>query len=350
MSDAAPAAAPDYTVRPADLGRDRARILELWRSGLGHQGNPEGKLEWYYERNVVHAPDVLLMEECHEAIGVACIAPRRMCLGPQSLDAGVLTDFVVAPERRGFFPALRLQREAREFGLAHYALLFGVPNDQSEAIVKRAGYQRVGEQVRWAVAVRTGAYLARHFPGWAAGLLGGLVDGGKAVLRRFATLFSRRFEGRWIDRPDARFDRLADACRDGRVLMGLRDCRYLDWRFGQSPLRAHRFFALEASHDSLAAYAVCHPRDDVLVVDDFLVDPHLPGAAACLWRALSREAYRMGHRGVSVTVLAPHDTSATLAAAGWVPRERVPVYAAIGPLWSALAAAAWFLTAADIDT
>lgn len=98
--------APAYRVSPADPAADRERILALWREGLAQKGIPGGKLDWYYLRNPEGTPEVVFLHAAGapEAIGVACMSPRRMRIGAETAVAGTLVDFVVTPEHRSFFP------------------------------------------------------------------------------------------------------------------------------------------------------------------------------------------------------------------------------------------------------
>lgn len=345
MSDAI-AGVPQGDVVGADLERDREAILALWRSGLGHHGDPAGKLAWFYAAHPLGAPTLLMLRAGTEAIGIASIAARRMRYGGAELEAGVLADFVVRPDQRGFFPALALQRRVRELGAANHALLYGLPNPQSEAIVKRVGYRAVGAVTRWAMALRTGTYLARRMPRWLAGGVGAVVDRSRHAVAAARSATGPRLQAHWVDEAVAEMDALWQAAIDPAVLMGVRDRAFLQWRFARHPFLPHRFFVLEQG-GRLCAYAACHVRDDSLEVSDFLVDPATPDAAITLWRTLAREAYRDGHTRLTVRFLGPAALQEAMRAAGLSPRDADALYAVAGTL--ATLPAQWYFTAADND-
>lgn len=341
---------PAYAATPADLERDRDAILALWRTGLAHHGMPEAKLGWFYERHPEGRPEVVLLETGGTPVGVASVARRRMRLGPRALLAGALVDFVVAPDHRGLFPALFLQRRMRETGLARLEVLFGAPNKNSEAVVRRAGYRHVGDQVRRARVLRSGAYLARYLPRRPSAVLGAIADGARLIAAMARVAMGPKLRFAWLDRPDERFDRLWEAAAGTGELLGVRDRAFLTWRFAENPLRRHRFFVAENRDDGrLAAYAVCHTSDETLHVDDFLCDHRIRGAARSMWLQLARGAYHEGQRSLSVTFMGPRRDNEAIEAAGLIERGRRPVYAAFAGE-TAGAVASWYLTSADDDT
>jgi hypothetical protein len=351
MSAAAPSpTAPAYRVEPGELPRDRETVLALWRSGLAHQGMPEAKFAWFYERNPEGPPDILLLRAGSEAVGVAAVGARRMRCGSRSFLAGALVDFVVVPDHRGLFPALLLQRRMRETGHSRFELLFGLPNAQSGAVVRRAGYRHAGDQVRSARVLRSSAYLARHLPRALSLVAGKLVDRARDLATSVRKRLGPQWRHAWLDRPDARFDALWQSAAAAGAMYGVRDREFLAWRFCECPYRRHRFLVLEAEDGRLVAYAACHATEEALHVSDFLCDPAVDGAARSLWLHLASEGYREGHRSLSVNFLGPPRDRNAMSAAGLVERERRPVYASFAGADPAGSGSSWYLTAADDDS
>ena len=339
-----------YSTQPADLHADRGRILALWREGLGQNGKPEAKYEWYYARHPNGAPRVFFLchEDATEPVGVATISTRMLHDGDRTHVAGFLADFVVNRDHRSFFPALFLQREIRRRGLGTFPVLFGIPNAQSEAIVKRVGYRRVGELVRYVLVVRSAAYLSRRMPGWAARLLGAFIDPMLRLRDQAGSSVLRTLRVEWRDATDARFDELWQRALGWGFIMGERGARFLQWRCASSPFGAHRFLTI-VQGGVLHAYAACRVEDDALAVLDFMWDPSQPRAGQALWGALSREASQRKLSRLSVACLAPAAMRAALESAGLVARERQPLYAAFADAALESTAPRWFVTAADED-
>ena len=311
---------------------------------------PEAKLEWFYERHPEGGPEILMLQAGGVPVGVASAGARRMRQGTHAIVAGALTDFVVAPDHRGLFPALLLQRRLREVGLVRFPVLFGMPNRQSEAVVRRLGYRHVGDHVRRARVLRSGSYLARYVPRPLSDLLGAIADRARYLSLTVRAMSGPRLRFAWIERPDERFDRLWEAAAGNGALIGVRDRAFLSWRFADNPLCSHRFFVAEVEGDEnrLAAYAACRVDEGTLHVSDFLCDPAIAGAARSLWLNLARHAFDGGHRSLSVSFLGPQHEQSAIEAAGLIPRERRPVYAAWADGGTA-AGTTWYLTSADDD-
>jgi hypothetical protein len=347
-----PAGGASYRTERADPGADRTAIRDVWRTGLTQKGMPEAKLDWYYLRNPGGPPIVCFLrhEGSAAAVGTASLSLRRMRLDGSDVAAGVLADFVVVPDHRSFFPALFLQKDMRRRGRESFPVVFGLPNEQSEAVVRRAGYRRVGLEVRRARVLRSGVYLSRHLPPWLGKALGALID--RARMAAVAALAQRMpFTAQWLDAPDERFDDLCLRATSPGVLTGVRDRRFLAWRFADCPFHAYRFYAVACSRTGrLAAYAACRARGDTLEICDFLVDRGVARAGARLWLGVAREAYREGYRSVSVEFLGGDAVRREMELAGFVAREGRPMYAAFDGPASLADEAGWYLTLADEDT
>jgi hypothetical protein len=341
-----------YRVDLADLGRDREHLLALWQTGLQQGGKPEAKLDWYYRANPAGVPRVLILRPPggETPVGVASIVPRRMSLGAETFVAGELADFVVAPEHRNFFPALILQRAVRVEALRTHPIVFGMPNENSDAVVQRAGYRRIGSIVRHARVLRSSEYFSRHVPRWLARIAGAAADLVRAPLHILRSRRASGFAPTWIDRPDARFDDLwKRACATG-LMIGERDARFLTWRFADSPMSPHRFLVLESGDArTLAAYAACSVVDNRLHVRDFLADRAIPGAGIRLFVEVARAAWLAALTSVSVEFFGDPEVRRHIRDAGWVQREERGFYASFEGRPELLQESRWYITRADED-
>lgn len=343
---------PAYRVEPADLQVDRERVKAIWATGLAQGAMQEARLRWYYDSNPEGAPRVFLLRASatEEVVGVATLALRRMRWQGQAAVGGFLVDFVVVPEHRNFFAALLLQKEILRRAGEEHAIIFGTPNARSEAVVRRAGYTRVGHMVRSACILRSGTHLQKVLPGWAAAIAAVPVDLGLGARAMLRGLGGPRFDTAWRERPGEDFDQLWERTRDAPVLIGCRDRAYLEWRFNEGPYGAHRYFTLlERPGGRLVAYAACQVRDNALHVSDFLVDGAVAGVGRRLWLELAREARRRGHRTVSVSFLGPESVRGEMQRAGFAERTRQPMYAALEGRAELADAGRWYLTNADED-
>jgi hypothetical protein len=345
--------ASSYTVTQGRIDIYAAHMLALWRSGLTHSGNPQAKLDWYYTRNVQGLPTVFFLNHTDSRlpVGVAAIGQRDMRLNGETIRAGALVDFVTTSEHRTLFPALLLQKELRQQGLATHQVLYGLPNTKSLAVVRRAGYSPVGQMVRYARVLRSAAFVARHLPEWLSKTAGPVIDTCRQLLLLASLLTQPKYRTSWLESPDVRFDTLWENLQMKDVLIGRRDRAFLAWRFKDNRTHKHAIFTISAPDTKqLVAYAVCEEDATTLHVRDFLADPNIPNSMNSLWAHLISNAYGRGLSTISVEFLGNRDITHTIQAAGFKPREKQPMYAATNADWQALLNEnMWFLTSADKD-
>ena len=342
-----------YSVVVANVMADGEKIRSLWLAGMNAMTSCEAKFDWYYQRNPNGAPDILFLLHNGNAdtVGVAAVGHRRMRLNNVMLLTAVTVDFVVRPEHRTLFPALLLQKEVCRRALQMHHVVWGLPNLYATAVFSRAGYQLVGQMVRYARVLRSTEYLARHLSPLISRVAGTIVDWILLGIFVWRKPRARSYLTKWQQRPDARFDDLWQRSAAPNQLMGVRDEQYLTWRFGDFLLRAYSFFTLASAEDQrLIGYAVCEIDQQTLHVRDFLIDPNIAGAAAYLWHSLVKEAYRKGLTSLSVEFHGGELLQKELTDAGLSARDQRPLYAALAkeslPL---LQGRQWYLTCADVD-
>lgn len=348
------AAPSSYAALPADLQTDRSIIVSLWVTNLGHPERRQDKYDWFYLRNPAGLPKVLLAHSPAEngaAVGVIGLATRQMRLAGQTLNAGLLADFGVTAEHRTLYPAMLLQTSLRDRFLPQCGLIYGFPNPKSEPVVKRLGYKVAGRMVRYVRVLRSANYLPAQIPHLVRRAVGHTADWWRHTLRR--TRYAHDFRGRqtqWMDQPDARFDALWAAQKDPALLIGVRDRRYLAWRFEPKPWRKFRFLTLSAQNDGLIGYAVCEVVGKVLHVRDLLCHPEHPDSLNLLFDTLFRDAYADGRSSVSFEFLGPADIQSKLHQLGMLARDARNVFCTMAPEQAqALEQAQWYLTSADED-
>lgn len=315
---------PAYTIHVADLERDRALILELWRGNLGQEARMARKYDWFYRDCPFGAPLVLLLR--HEAsgawVGVASAGPRRMWLDGRELLAGVLVDLAVLPEHRSLGPALMLQMALMEAGLHRFELLYGFPNPKATAVFKRVGYAPLGELVRHARVLRHGDYLRQRLPAALAVPAGALVD---LADRLRLAMRGGGLRTRWSDDAGDVPTALWDSALAGPGPVAVRDTAFLRWRFDASPLVEVRHLLVSDGEGRCVAWFACEARERALHVLDGWVVEGAGGPGRAVLAALLRAARAAGHASVSVE-LGGAALTPGWRTAGFVPRQSRPVF------------------------
>lgn len=321
--------APRYSVVAADLERDRSKILAFWQRIGFSSADRADRYDWFHLRG----PDgqgriyLLLPEGGEQIVGTACAGTRWICLpGGRRLRASVLVDFAVDPAHRSVGPALLLQRTAREREMEHADLLYGLPDTKAVPIFKRLGCDQLLQEASYAYVVRTGPYLQRKLPAWAAwigSLAGALIDQFRAWNLWGKTLFPNLHCTWSADAPPD-----LDALWAGRVAglacgMGVRDRQYLGWRFSSPDWR---FAVVSGKRDSEPlAYMACRRAGDELLVGDLLLSGDSADQQRAL-RAFLRVARKEPVKVIRLDLLAPAGTVQALNAAGFSARGERPCF------------------------
>ncbi|NLE39644.1 MAG: GNAT family N-acetyltransferase [Pirellulaceae bacterium] len=257
------------TVRPLEVEQDREAVLDLWRRNL-----PEGaseRYEWLYRSG--RARGWLGCDTLGNAVGAIGLLSREMRLFGSPCSAGQPIDLNVDRGHRLGGLAMRLQRSLIDAaGDGRPALIYGLPNAQSEAVLRRVGYEVVGTVQRWARPLKSREYFSERMPQGVVGDLTSRALDAALWLRSPESRYWRRRDHRVevTDRFDERFDRLAREVADRHPVFGDRSADYLNWRFRDAPGAVFRILCLSSPSDRLLAYLVYHQRDGVAYMADFL--------------------------------------------------------------------------------
>ena len=340
-----------YAVRMADVQTDREAVMALWQTHM--RAPPQGKFEWFYLGHPIAPPHLLLLIHgpCADAVGIAGLGARGICVKGEYKTAGVLADLVVLPEHRTLYPALLLQKQMRQTALSMHSIVYGFPNKNSTPIVRRLGYAQVGELVRYSRVLRHAGYLERRLPGWLSTLLGGVADRVMPFFQKPDRWRRNTWECAWLDAFDARFDVLWARASAFDGVIGVRDAKFLAWRYSAQPGHQYRIFVATAPGETgVTAYAVCEAIGTTLHVRDFLVDPVCEGAVHRLVHLLAREAFRQACFNLSLEFLGPGAWRDSLLRAGLRERGKRMLYASFAPQdQERLRTLDWYVTGADED-
>ncbi len=344
-------ASPAYTVSRGDVAADGARVTDLWQSGLTMHGRHSEKFAWYYRQAVEGLPEIFFLNQAETTVGVAAVGPRRMQLDSKRYMGGMLIDFVTMPAHRIFFPAMLLQREVHHRALKSHDVLFGFPNAAATPIVRRAGYSCVGQQTRYARVIKSARYLEKFLPEYLSRVIGRCADVLRLTLIRLSMVTLPELKTAWQDRADDRFDTLWSRVQLARVLIGVRDQRFLNWRFSACPFQSFKYFCVHSlDEQQLLAYAVCEMNGGILHIHDFLVATDAPYARRRLWLGLVLEASRLGCSSVSVVFMGDAAESDCMENAGFVARDTRAVFADMAERVPRSEVTSWYLTGADDDS
>lgn len=264
-----------YDVSRHDTDTVREDVLAAWQTYFPQA--PEGRWQWMYEANPAGRGLVWIArhQESGAMVGSTALLPRRFVVRGRPCTAGIAADFVVHDGHRAFGPAVALQRAtatALEDGELDF--MYGLPNPRALAVLKRAGYQRVGSvthltrllRARDFIAKRTRSDRFANFLAPLADLALGLVAASRARAR--SSLDVSPMEPQTFD---ARFDDLWRTAQENHPILGERSGALLNWRFKKHPVARHHVFGLyDRCTEALLGYVVFHTVHRRTTIDDLL--------------------------------------------------------------------------------
>jgi hypothetical protein len=341
-----------YRVTRGDPVADRARILELWeRCGFASGERAAARYDWFYLQNPAGPGRVYLLFSGLELVGAMGAGSREIACGRDRspLKAAMLADFVVDPAHRSMFPALQLQRVAREQELRDAQLIYGVPGDKAEPVFRRLGFSARLSSGNHARVLRSAKFVYRVLPRVPTPLVRvacGIVDRLRLLLPWMLCKLAG-VRGQWRRELPGEIDELwrNAAAADG-VATGVRDLQFLAWRF--HPSRADwRVLAVTGRRGSLLAYFVCLGKGDYLWVYDLLLADRDAGALPLL--ALSLAGWGEGVNSVRVPFGGSPRMERALSRAGYRLRDARTCFLIQAPGADARLPPEWWLTKADED-
>jgi hypothetical protein len=265
-------------------------MLNLTRPRRGER--PIAFLRWKYLENPDGVAVVWTVRTRPEGklVGFTACIPRRVVVRGTEQLAWVGADFSIHPEFRTLGPAVKLRRQASlQINTGRAAFLFAHPNDKMASIHARCGHIPLGAMIQLArplqlaskLARRTGGAFLKHIARWG-------VD---PLLRTAMRLWTPQLSSvQRLPAPvfDQRFDALFATHAQSFPVIGVRDARYLNWRWsprsGDNPQ-----VLVDLEGGELRGYAVfTTDREDIVIRD--LFPGHDTRVMNRLLSALVREA------------------------------------------------------------
>lgn len=346
-----------YTISQADPLESRQAILDLWKQNF--PAASESRYPWLYQTG--RARSWLLETDDGATVGATGLMDRTIYSPEGVLRAGQAIDLNVDQNHRTVGPALSLARtlvqSARQEG---YQLVYGFPNADSEPVLKRVGYRRLGVLQRWYKPLRCEKILETRLQNplarKAAAVASLAVNTALAVKSR--EVFYRRPAEIHVKQSggfDASFDLLWRNVSGQFPWIGERTADYLSWRFGQSPSGRFEVFCIKNACQELLAYLVFSCQDGIVHVNDFLFTD--AWSLNLLLSEFLRHVRKLKAAAVIVVFLGPGFVIETLKAFGFWRRPAV-WNAMVSVDWNRpgtdtstiLDEQRWYLTRADIDT
>lgn len=334
----------------------RREVLATFRATRRHEGS-DARCDWLYSSNPDGKAVLWAIREVKtkEMVGFTVTLPRRMIVDGQVRTGWNGADFSMLPKYRTLGLAMKLRRAAKEeIEAGRVDFLYAHPNERMALIHAKVGHQPVGRMLRYAKPLKMAPYLRDRVKSEAvAGVTGRMLD---PLLRFDGREWRHRmsWDVRAVERPrfDDGYDHLFDEAAACARVIGVRDARYLNWRYADNPL--YRTHAIEAREGGrLRGYLLFIVQGDAASIKD-VFPPNDETVARDLIAAMIREGRRLGLKSVSITTLEGNPFDARFAEFGFRRRlesSQMFAYARADSPWRdvVLDNDSWFLTVGDRD-
>jgi hypothetical protein len=329
----------------ATLAATRQSTVTAARYDWLYRDNPDGQAVLWSIRSA----------ESGDFAGFTVALPRRVLVDGKQHLCWNGADFSVRQKYRTLGVAIQLRRAARnavDTGRADF--LYAHPNRKMQIVHEKAGHVAVGTMVRYAKVLRSAPYYRRYLPGqWMPAVAGTITDWtahGTRTLKRHRQLSATRVIQ--CDAFDDRFDRLFEDAHRVRRVIGVRDARYLTWRYACNPL--YRTSAVVSEDNGrLLGYALFKVTDGVVSILDVFASPILP-VERDLVNRLINHALELHLTSVTMVMLEGHPMEQVLADFGFMRRPDSSQMFGYAPQHSAwkntvLARESWYASVGDRD-
>ena len=264
-----------YSVIKADIQKGKQRILSVWEKNF--KDVTQERYRWFYENNPYGQALSWLVtdQETNSVVGSTALFPRGMSLDGKKALAGIAADFAVNRDHRSLSAALKLQKAVLS-GCKENKMefIYGFSNEQSEAVLLRAGHKKLGEAHRLAKLLRTKSKLKKYLPLPGVNLLSIALDFILATFskeRSYAK--SSHFKIELPKRFDERFDSLWEEAKSQFKVIGERTQQYLNWKYVDNPHKKYHIFSLvEKEGEKILGFVVFYLQDNSCFVADLLYE------------------------------------------------------------------------------
>jgi len=262
-----------YTVEQADLVKDRDVLSALWQRNYGDVDT--GRFEWLYYKSDANPMCFVIKTEEGDVVGMNGVLTRNIEAFGDAITIAHAIDFLIDKKHRTAGPAIQMQRFLiKELAEQNIRLVYGFPMPAAQLVLRRLGYQALGDYQRWVKPVSGGFILAKYLPGLLSRILSPLVT--LALQMVSSDLFYRKSAGMKVDMNaviDERFDELWQKSNCKPSVIGERGRHFVAWRFSDFHKTKYKVYTLNNQKDDLKGYIIYQVNGEVASIHDlFAID------------------------------------------------------------------------------
>ena len=259
--------------------------------------------DWrYLGRPCAAAPIVVWAENEGQRVGALTIFPHDFYVLDGEYPLGVLGDISVRIECRGLGIAGAMFRFMTQ--IEALRSLYGclvLPNEDAARPLRKSGWHDANRIERFAKVLDIGSRFSER----AGSSLQRILAAPLNLLMRGLTYeglyHSRRYRAVLVSHLDDGFDELWRGAEKHGQIIGVRDARYLRWRYQHHPLNTYRMLAIMDS-DNVCGYAMYRLAGSLCLVEDAFCREPSRHATHVVGLLLAHLREQTSASGVSVSI------------------------------------------------
>jgi len=228
--------------------------------------------DWRYLGRPNEQKPIIVWAEAEQGvkIGALSLIPHHYLINNKVAHVGVLGDISVAKEWRGKGIAQQMFKYLSEAESARkLSACLVLPNEAAARPLMKANWRTISTMTRYVKLIDVEKRLRKPLKAsWLSRPVSFVLNFAlKAMSFETYKGNGHGYKGAVIDGFDHRFDALWDNAKKEGMIIGLRNKRYLTWRYANHPLVHHQIFTL--THNSqLCGYVIYHCHGDSCHIDD----------------------------------------------------------------------------------
>ncbi len=248
-------------------------LLDIWNDSL--PALDARRINWSYENNPFGKAHVWLIKDtgANNYFGVCAVFPRKFRLGQIEVNAGIMADLAIKKCYRSLGPVLKLLRTV--ISSHNFETLIGIPNLSADSVLQRAGFKKFGKMKRFVKVFRLNKTLKSE-----------IRCNRRPFISRSIDLYFRSETNLWkIRNIKKRWNTFSGKTKFGNEtdkvwlsgsrklgLVGLRERKYMNWRFCEYPYLSYRLFTLcSKNNNCVLGYIIFFEKNNIFFIDDLFV-------------------------------------------------------------------------------
>jgi GNAT superfamily N-acetyltransferase len=272
-----------FVIREAELPADKELLLSTLLRNRNSAFNElrKERFEWSYTTNPYGKPRAWMAHDTrtNKCVGIASAFPRKILIDGKPLTCMNTGDTAVDKKLRSLGLAVRLLQKRQEEATENNAtFLYSYPVDNMEVVLSHIGWKTIDKFPRDGIILKVNKYIEKYIKvqtlssaiSFAPNLLlaswWGNFSGKKGFQVKLQT--KNKFE--------SEYDDLFEGVSANYPVIGMRDSRFLTWRFLENPLHKNLLIFRLEEGNRLFGYALVDLfEDSARMVDYMILDEEL---------------------------------------------------------------------------